>query len=273
VWWRCRPARSADTRSSPPAPPRWRSRCRPLPSCRTRRPRRSTSRSTCRGSPPTSGGGSRPARPCSSTLPRAALARPRCSWPESAAPVSSLLPARQRRSSCAYHRRSGNQLPRERLRGCRARGHGRPRSRRGVRLDWRRHHNEDVPVHGVQRPALTRRVRVGHRGRRQGDRAPTVLFGNFSLCGVCHAYVGDPRQVKRAIGHNFPAHADGERVHARILELTRHGRVRPVIGQEVAFIDCHRPPVNGRPPDHWPRCGPVSKPLRRALRQLLLVPS
>ena len=64
-----------------------------------------------------------------------------------------------------------------------------------------------------------------------------VLFGNFSLCGVCHAYVEDPRPVKRAIGHNFPSHADGERVHARVLELTRQGRVRPVIGQEVAFID------------------------------------
>jgi NADPH2:quinone reductase len=64
-----------------------------------------------------------------------------------------------------------------------------------------------------------------------------VLFGNFSLCGVCHAYVEDSRQVKRAIGHNFPSHADGERVHARVLELMRHGRVRPFIGQEVAFID------------------------------------
>ena len=63
-----------------------------------------------------------------------------------------------------------------------------------------------------------------------------VLFGNFSLCGVCHAYVDDPRQVKRAIGHNFPSHADGERVHARVLELMSHGRVRPVIGQEVAFV-------------------------------------
>ena len=64
-----------------------------------------------------------------------------------------------------------------------------------------------------------------------------VLFGNFSLCGVCHAYVEDPRQFKRAVGHNFPSHADGERVHARILELVRQGRVRPVIGREVGFGD------------------------------------
>ena len=71
----------------------------------------------------------------------------------------------------------------------------------------------------------------------QGIVPRPVLFGNFSLCGVCHAYVEDPRQVKRTIGHNFPSHADGERVHARVLELMRHGRARPVIGQEVAFID------------------------------------
>jgi NADPH2:quinone reductase len=64
-----------------------------------------------------------------------------------------------------------------------------------------------------------------------------VLFGNFSLCGVCHAYAEDPRQLKRALGYNFPSHADGERVHAGILELIRNGRVRPVIGREVAFED------------------------------------
>lgn len=64
-----------------------------------------------------------------------------------------------------------------------------------------------------------------------------VLFGNFSLCGVCHAYVDDPLQLKKAAGHNFPSHADGERVHARVLDLVRHGRVRPVVGADVAFGD------------------------------------
>ncbi|HMF04842.1 MAG TPA: NADPH:quinone oxidoreductase family protein [Acidimicrobiia bacterium] len=62
-----------------------------------------------------------------------------------------------------------------------------------------------------------------------------VLFGNFSLCGVCHAYVDDPLELKQAAGFNFPSHSDGERVHARILELVREGRVRPVVGTEVAF--------------------------------------
>lgn len=64
-----------------------------------------------------------------------------------------------------------------------------------------------------------------------------VLFGNFSLCGVCHAYVDDPMALKEATGYNFPSHADGERVHARVLELVSNGSVRPVIGNEVAFTD------------------------------------
>ncbi len=67
-----------------------------------------------------------------------------------------------------------------------------------------------------------------------------VLFGNFSLCGVCHAYVDDPVALKGATGYNFPSHADGERVHARILDLVLQGRVRPVIGSEVAFEDLPR---------------------------------
>lgn len=64
-----------------------------------------------------------------------------------------------------------------------------------------------------------------------------VLFGNFSLCGVCHAYAEDPSELKRAAGYNFPSHADGERLHAGILDLIRSGRVQPVIGREVAFRD------------------------------------
>jgi NADPH:quinone reductase len=64
-----------------------------------------------------------------------------------------------------------------------------------------------------------------------------VLFGNFSLCGVCHAYAEEPREFKRATGYNFPSHADGERVHTRILELIRQGQLRPIIGSEVPFTD------------------------------------
>jgi NADPH2:quinone reductase len=62
-----------------------------------------------------------------------------------------------------------------------------------------------------------------------------VLFGNFSLYGVCLAYVDDPPAVKSAVGHNFPSRADGERIHAAILDLVRDGRVRPVVGAEIGF--------------------------------------
>jgi NADPH:quinone reductase len=62
-----------------------------------------------------------------------------------------------------------------------------------------------------------------------------VLFGNFSLCGVCHAYVDDPAALKRARHFNFPSHADGEKLHARVLTLVADGKVRPVVGDETPF--------------------------------------
>ena len=62
-----------------------------------------------------------------------------------------------------------------------------------------------------------------------------VLFGNFSLVGVCHAYADNPAELKRATNFNFPAHADGVRLHAKILELLLAGKLRPVIGEETEF--------------------------------------
>ena len=53
-----------------------------------------------------------------------------------------------------------------------------------------------------------------------------VLFGNFSLVGVCHAYVDDPVVFKRLSGFNFPAHRDGERLHAELLALFAAGKLR-----------------------------------------------
>ncbi len=64
-----------------------------------------------------------------------------------------------------------------------------------------------------------------------------VLFGNFSLFGVCHAYVEDPVEFKRLSTFNFPAHRDGVRLHSELLALVRAGTVRPLIGAEVAFED------------------------------------
>jgi NADPH2:quinone reductase len=64
-----------------------------------------------------------------------------------------------------------------------------------------------------------------------------VLFGNFSLVGVCHAYVDDPVVFKRLSGFNFPAHRDGEQLHAALLELFAAGKIRAIVGQEVPFLE------------------------------------
>ncbi len=64
-----------------------------------------------------------------------------------------------------------------------------------------------------------------------------VLFGNFSLVGVCHAYVDDPVVFKRLSGFNFPAHRDGERLHTELLALFAAGKLRAIVGQEVSFHD------------------------------------
>ena len=64
-----------------------------------------------------------------------------------------------------------------------------------------------------------------------------VLFGNFSLVGVCHAYVDDPVVFKRLTGFNFPAHRDGEQLHAELLALFAEGKLRAVVGQHVPFPD------------------------------------
>jgi NADPH2:quinone reductase len=62
-----------------------------------------------------------------------------------------------------------------------------------------------------------------------------VLFGNFDLVGVCHAYVDDPIAFKRDTTFNFPAHRDGEQLHAEVLRMVADGSIRPVIGLELPF--------------------------------------
>jgi NADPH2:quinone reductase len=62
-----------------------------------------------------------------------------------------------------------------------------------------------------------------------------LLFGNFSLVGVCWTYVDDPLAFRRATGFNFPSHEDGVRVHRAVLDLLRQRAIRPVIGQRAAF--------------------------------------
>jgi len=64
-----------------------------------------------------------------------------------------------------------------------------------------------------------------------------VLFGNFSLVGVCHAYVDDPVVFKRLSGFNFPAHRDGEQLHSELMALFAAGKLRAIVGQHVPFLD------------------------------------
>jgi NADPH2:quinone reductase len=64
-----------------------------------------------------------------------------------------------------------------------------------------------------------------------------ILFGNFSLFGVCMAYVDDPRAIKQAVGFNFVSHQDAERFHAEILDLVRSGKVRTIVDRVVPFED------------------------------------
>jgi NADPH:quinone reductase len=71
----------------------------------------------------------------------------------------------------------------------------------------------------------------------QGMVPRPILFGNFSLVGVCLAYVDDPLAVKQAVGSNFLSRADAEALHATILDLVATGAVRPVVGLDVRFED------------------------------------
>lgn len=64
-----------------------------------------------------------------------------------------------------------------------------------------------------------------------------ILFGNFSLFGVCHAYTDDAVAFKAMTGYNFPSHADGERVHERLLAMIGEGAIRPIIGATASFAD------------------------------------
>jgi NADPH2:quinone reductase len=69
----------------------------------------------------------------------------------------------------------------------------------------------------------------------QGIVPRPVLFGNFSLVGVCHAYTEDPVEFKRATGLNFPSHADGVRLHEDLLRMIADGTIRPIAGSTSPF--------------------------------------
>jgi NADPH2:quinone reductase len=62
-----------------------------------------------------------------------------------------------------------------------------------------------------------------------------ILFGNFDLCGVMLSYRTDPLAVKRVSGFNLFSRADGERVHARLVELLDAGKIRTVVGRTASW--------------------------------------
>jgi NADPH2:quinone reductase len=66
-----------------------------------------------------------------------------------------------------------------------------------------------------------------------------VALGNVKLCGVLLAYATPDLSdmVKGAMGWNFVPGAIGARIMADIVELVRARKVKPVVGQVVAFED------------------------------------
>jgi NADPH2:quinone reductase len=64
-----------------------------------------------------------------------------------------------------------------------------------------------------------------------------IVFGNFDLCGVMLSYRSDPSAAKRASGFNLFSRADGERVHAHLVDLLDEERIRPLVGRTAPWTD------------------------------------
>lgn len=64
-----------------------------------------------------------------------------------------------------------------------------------------------------------------------------VVFGNFDLCGVMLSYRRDPLALKPSTGINPFGRGDGERVHARLVDLLEQGRIRPFVGRTAPWTD------------------------------------
>jgi NADPH:quinone reductase len=77
----------------------------------------------------------------------------------------------------------------------------------------------------------------GIEGEDAGITPRPVVFGNFSLVGVCHAYVSDPLEFRKLVGFNFVAQSEGDKTHAIVLDLIRAGRLRPVVGRHIDFTE------------------------------------
>jgi NADPH:quinone reductase len=64
-----------------------------------------------------------------------------------------------------------------------------------------------------------------------------IVFGNFDLCGVMLSYRSDPAAAKRASGFNLFSRADGERVHAHLVDLLDAGSIRTVVGRTAPWTE------------------------------------
>jgi NADPH2:quinone reductase len=64
-----------------------------------------------------------------------------------------------------------------------------------------------------------------------------LCFGQFSINGVLLSYTSDPLAARQATGFNITPRAVGDTVHTRLLELLEAGRIRPIVGREVEFVD------------------------------------
>jgi NADPH2:quinone reductase len=66
-----------------------------------------------------------------------------------------------------------------------------------------------------------------------------VLVGNMKLCGVLMAYANEvvTPMMKKAMGWNFCPDSLGKEIMARIVDLVREKKLKPVIGETVTFQD------------------------------------
>lgn len=63
-----------------------------------------------------------------------------------------------------------------------------------------------------------------------------VSMANVSVVGVVLAYLDAPRELRR-FGINPFSPADGERVHAALLDLLDRGAIRPIVGRRVGLSE------------------------------------
>lgn len=64
-----------------------------------------------------------------------------------------------------------------------------------------------------------------------------MVYGNFSVVGVCHVYVEDPLEFRKATGLNFSPRLHGLKVHSELLDMLQTGRLKTVIGRSIGFDD------------------------------------